>query len=178
MENRKAIVFIDGNNWYHNLKHLIKPSKIDLQKLANFICSYYNLKLIEIRYYNSIPDISDGEEIYYKHMGFLRDLEKQEIIVKTRKLKKIPKINTKVEKGVDVLIASDMIRKTLVDKKCDCCILISGDADFIPAMQIIKDKGFEVITCSVKEGHASELKEGKFRYLILKKEDLENNCLK
>jgi len=75
------------------------------------------------------------------------------------------------------LIASDMIRKTLVDKECDACILISGDADFITAMQIIKDSGFEAITCCVKMGHASELKEGKFRYLILKKDDLEK-CLK
>jgi len=44
-------------------------------------------------------------------------------------------------------------------------------------MQIIKDSGFEAITCCVKTGHANELKEGKFRYLILTKEDLEK-CLK
>lgn len=175
---RSAIVFIDGSNWYHNVKSIIeKPGKIDIKKLAEFICKHFNLELKEIRYYNSIPDIRDSEEIYYKHMEFLKELEKEEIIVNTRKLKKIKKLNIKIEKGIDVLIASDMIRKTLVDKECEVCILISGDADFITAMQIIKDSGFEAITCCVKTGHASELKEGKFRYIILNKEDLEK-CFK
>jgi len=32
MENKKAIVFIDGNNFYHNVKELIKPNKIDFHK--------------------------------------------------------------------------------------------------------------------------------------------------
>ena len=31
-KNRKAIVFIDGNNFYHNVKELIKPNKIDFHK--------------------------------------------------------------------------------------------------------------------------------------------------
>ena len=174
---RSAIIFIDGSNWYHNCKSIIKPSKVDFQKLSKFICDNFNLELKEIRYYNSIPDITDSKEVYYKHIEFLENLEKIGIIVQTRKLKKIKKLNIKIEKGIDVLIACDIIRKTLVSKECEVCILISGDADFITAMQIIKDSGFEAITCCVKTGHASELKEGKFRYLILKKEDLEK-CLK
>jgi len=176
---RSAIIFVDGSNWYHNVKSIIeKPGKIDFKKLANFICDYFNLELKEIRYYNFIPDIIDNKEVYYKHLEFLEDLEKKGVVVKTRKLKKIKKLNIKIGKGIDVLIASDMIRKTLVDNKCQVCILISGDADFITAMQIIKDSGFEAITCCVKTGHASELKEGKFRYLILTKEDIMDNCLK
>ena len=173
---RNAILFIDGSNWYHNVKSIMKPGKIDFKKLANFICNNFDLIIKEIRYYNSIPDIGDSEEVYYKHLEFLKNLEKSGIIVRTRKLKKIKKLNIKIEKGVDVLIASDMIRETLVRKRCEVCILISGDSDFITAMQIIKDSGFEAITCCVQKGHASELKEGKFRYLILKKEDLEK-CL-
>ena len=104
-------------------------------------------------------------------------LRKEGIIVKTRKLKYIKKLKIKIEKGVDVLIASDMIRKTLVEKECEVCILISGDADFVPSMQIIKDAGYEAIACSPKYGFSNELRQGKFRYLILKKEDI-NRCLK
>ena len=84
----------------------------------------------------------------------------------------------KKEKGVDVKIAVDMIRKTLIENKCDTCILISGDADFIPAIQTIKDSKKEVITASVYIGYSRELRNGKFRYLYLKKKDLINNCLK
>jgi len=99
------------------------------------------------------------------------------MIVNTRKLKKIKKKNIKIEKGIDVMIPVDMVRKTLVENKCECCIIISGDADFIPAMQVLKDCRFEAISSCVKGGHSSELKEGKFRYLILKKDDVEK-CLK
>ncbi|MFC1682338.1 NYN domain-containing protein [Nanoarchaeota archaeon] len=174
---KRAIVFYDGNNWYHNLRHTIKPSKIDLQKLAKFICDHFNLELIEIVYYNSIPDIKNNEKVYYKHQEFLSELRKQKIIVKTRKLKEISKKNIQVEKGIDVMIASDMIYKSLIEKSCDCCILISGDADFIPAMQIIKDAKREVITSSVIKGYSRELMQGKFRFLIIKQEYL-NKCLK
>jgi len=81
---RSAIIFIDGSNWYHNVKSIIeKPGKIDFKKLAGFICKHFNLSLKEIRYYNSIPDIKDNEEIYYKHIEFLKELEKADIIVKT-----------------------------------------------------------------------------------------------
>ena len=177
MGKRYSIIFIDGNNWYHNCKSIIKPGKIDLKKLSKFICEHFNLSLKEIRYYNSIPDISDGKEVYYNHVKFLEELKKQGIIVKTRKLKKIVKENISTEKGVDVLISADMIKKSLIDKDCEVCILISGDSDFIPVMEIIKNAKREAITSCVIQGYARELLQGKFRYLILKKEDLEN-CFK
>ncbi len=177
MEKRRAIVFIDGSNFYHNSKSMIKPGKIDFVKLSKFICTRFDANLREIRYYNSVPDIADGEEVYYKHMKFLGELKRQGIIVKTRKLKKIIKDNICVEKGVDVLISADMIKKSLVDNDCDVCILLSGDADFIPVMEIIKEAKKEAITSCVLQGYGRELLQGSFRYLILKKEDLEK-CMK
>ena len=175
MLKRDAIVFIDGSNWYHNSKSMVEKSKrIDFNCLAKFICNNFNLNLKQVRYYNAVPDISDNKEIYYNHIEFLDKLKKDNIIVKTRKLKYIKKLKIKIEKGVDVLIASEMVRKTLVEKECQVCILISGDADFIPVMEIIKDSKNEAITCSVINGYARELLQGKFRYLILKKEDLDS----
>jgi uncharacterized LabA/DUF88 family protein len=44
-------------------------------------------------------------------------------------------------------------------------------------MQIIKDAGYEVIVCSPGYGFSNELRQGKFRYIILKKEDFAG-CLK
>ena len=175
---RDAILFIDGNNFYHNSKSLIdKNKRIDFRYLAKFICNKFDLNLKQIRYYNAVPDISENKDIYYKHIEFLDKLKKDNILVKTRKLKYIKSLKIKIEKGVDVLIASDMIRKSLIDKECQICILISGDADFIPSMQIIKDAGYEVIVCSPRYGFSNELRQGKFRYLILRKEDLDK-CLK
>lgn len=145
MKKRNAIIFVDGSNFYHNSKSIIeKPGNLDFQKIGKLISTKYDLDLKQIRYYNSIPDISDGAEVYHKHMEFLDRLKKENILVKTRKLKKIKQLDIKIEKGIDVMIAADMIRETLVKKECEVCILISGDADFIPAMEIIKEVGYEI----------------------------------
>jgi len=180
VNKKRAIIFIDGNNWYHNLKSIIdKPRTIDLKKLSKMICERFNLSLVEIRYYNSIPDIELGDVLYYKHMVFLDKLKKSGVVVRTRKLKKIREGGKilRVEKGVDVMISTDIVSKALVENECDCCVLISGDADFFPVMQLIKKAGKEVLTVSVLKGYARELLQGEFRFWILKKDDL-NRCIR
>ncbi len=175
-KKKRAIVFIDGNNWYHNVKSVVKkPRLINFKKLAEMIAERFDLDLKEIRYYNSTPDIGLGEEIYYKHMMFLAKLKKQGIIVKTRKLKKIKENGRiiRIEKGIDVMISADMINKSLMENECDACVLITGDSDFAPVMQLIKKGKKEVITVSVLKGYARELLQGDFRFWILKKEDLD-----
>lgn len=57
-----------------------------------------------------------------------------------------------------------------------CLLANLRDSDFVPVMQIIKSAKYEVIVCSPRTGFSNELRQGKFRYLILKKEDLEK-CL-
>jgi len=172
---KKAIMFVDGNNWYHNVKSVVpKPRAIDFRKLSDMIAKHFDLDVVWIRYYNSVPDIELGEENYYKHMVFLAGLKQKGLEVNTTKLKKI-RTNGKtlrVEKGIDVMIAMDMASKTLFDKECDCCVLISGDSDFVPAMRLIKNEGKEVLTVSVLRGYARELLQGEFRFWILKKGDV------
>ncbi len=175
MAKKKAIMFIDGNNWYHNVKSVVeKPRAIDFRKLADMIAGHFDLDFVEIRYYNSVPDIELGEEVYYKHMVFLAGLKQKGLVVNTAKLKKI-RTNGKVlrvEKGIDVTIVVDMISKTLLEEECECCVLISGDSDFVPAMRLIKGAGKEVLTTSVLKGYARELLQGEFRFWILKKGDV------
>ena len=77
MQKRDAILFIDGNNFYHNSKTIIDESKrIDFNLLAQLICNKFNLELKQVRYYNAVPDISDNKKIYYKHLEFLDKLKK------------------------------------------------------------------------------------------------------
>ena len=205
---KKAIVFVDANNWYHNVKNYRKPGEVDIRKIAELLCKVKNFELTEIRWYASVPDISDGEIMYYKHISFLNDLEKNGIKVIRRKLqslstKEILKKKTdildnldlckscralveseflnladihKKEKGVDVWCAVDMIKCCLLDGKCDACILISGDADFVPSLDILKNREKDVLVASVPSGFSKELRD-KFEYFIIKRVTL-NNCLK
>ena len=162
-------MFIDGNNWYHNVKSVVeKPKSVNFAKLSEMVAKHFDLNIIELRYYNSVPDIEQGDEVYYKHMVFLARLKQKGIEVTTAKLKKI-NVNGKflrVEKGIDVTITTDMIQKTLLERKCDCCVLISGDSDFVPVMRLIKKAGKEVLTASVLKGYARELLQGEFRFWI------------
>ncbi len=203
---RKAVIFVDANNWYHNLKYSTKPSNVDICRLGEFISRKYDFDILEIRWYTSMPDRQDNEYKYKMQRSFLGHLQKQGVKIVTRKLQKLsnkelkrrrqelvdawylcevckPIVNEafldiadnqKKEKGIDVWIAIDMV-KAAIDG-VGCCVLISGDADFVPAFDLIKEVGKDVLSVSVSRGYSNELRQ-KFPYLVLKKEDL-NKCLK
>ncbi len=205
---KKAIVFIDANNWYHNVKKWFTPGEIDILKLVDFISKNKNIEISEIRWYASIPNIEDNKLVYMRHMDFLSNLQKKRVKVITRKLQRLsnkeilkrknqilenldlcdsckPIVEAefldladikKKEKGIDVWCAVDIIKYSLMDEKCDTCILISGDADFVPALNLIKEKNKDVLVACVPSGFSKELRD-KFEYFIIKKETL-NKCLK
>ena len=209
---KSAIVFIDGNNLYHNLKaSKIRPSSVSLQKLSEFVCQHFKCLYKKTIYYNSIPDIRDSKNTYYQHMKYLdtiRSIPKFE--VKTRKLQKnrtqevinekltklsqlelcklckpIVDINCKEcigdfkvrEKGVDIMIAVDMINLSLIKKQYVYCILISGDADFIPAMDLIKKEGKTPLSAALYKGYSYELRQ-KHGWFILDRQLILDKCSK
>ena len=123
-------------------------------------------------------DAINMKKALYKQMDaendFLAGLKRKGLDVNALKLKKM-RVGGKsfvVEKGIDVMIATDMINKTLLEEECECCVLVSGDSDFVPVMELIKGVGKEVLTVSVLRGYARELLQGKFRFWILKKGDV------
>src|SRR3989344_1871366 len=61
-EKKKAIFFIDANNWYHNIKKYHDPSEIDITKAVKFLSEVKNYQTKEIQFYASVPSIEDGEE--------------------------------------------------------------------------------------------------------------------
>jgi len=198
---KKAIFFFDANNWYHNVKKYHNPSEIDIQKLVNFLCKIKDYELVEIRWYASVPSISDGENMYYRHMSYLESLEKKGIKVIHRKLQKLSNkeiikrkqetINNldlcencqklveanfldladikRKEKGIDVWIAIDMLNLSVINDNCDVCVLISGDADFVPVLEIIRGHNKEILTAMTYIGYSRELIK-KFPYFIIKNE--------
>lgn len=207
----KTVIFIDGNNLYHNLKQMkIRPGNIDFKKLTDFITRYFKCKLNEVRYYNSMPTLRDGKELYFSHLKFIDDLKKlSKFTVKTRKLqvhstkellkekeelvesmdlcdncKPIVKENIldtignvkKKEKGVDIMLAVDLVEYA-IKNKTDCVIVLSGDADFIPAMNLAKENNVEVFSVSLAKGYSRELREN-FKFLVLGKNMILENCLK
>ncbi len=200
---KKAIFFVDANNWYHNVKRYYDPSEIDVTKMVKFLSEVKNYSVKETRFYASIPSIEDGEAKYYDHMKYLESLQKKGVSVITRKLQRLsnkeilkrkqatidnldlchnckPLIEAnfldlsdikRKEKGVDVWIAVDMLRLSVIKSDCEVCVLISGDADFVPALEIIKEHKIEILTAMTPLGYSRELTT-KFPYFFLKKDTL------
>lgn len=192
---------------YHNVKHLFKPSDIDLEKLKEFISKEKDLDVVEIRWYASMPNMADNELVYKKQRAFLGHLQKEGVKIITRKLQRLSNKELKKkrkdfieswdlcnvckpiveasfleisdhnqkEKGIDVWIAIDMIKESILGD-IDCAVLISGDADFVPAFDLIKELKKDVLSSSVPRGYSNELRQ-KFPYLILDKKIL-SKCLK
>ena len=204
---KRAIIFIDANNWYHNLRKWFIPSDIDISKVADLISKENNFDVLEIRWYASIPNIEDNKLVYLRYMDFLSNLKKKNIKMITRKLQRLSNKEFKKkrqdlfdswdlcevckpivessfldivdhsqkEKGIDVWIAIDMVTEA-INNKVDCVVLVSGDADFVPAFNLIKEIGKEVLSSFVPRGYSNELRQ-RFPYFILRKETLKK-CLR
>ena len=204
--SKKAIFFIDANNWYHNVKKWVRPGDIDIQKLVEFISLKNELDILEIRWYASMPDMKENPLIYQRQRRFLSSLEKKGIKVITRKLQRLsnkelrkkreefieswslcPKCKSIVEesfldisdhhqkeKGIDVWIAIDIVKKAI--EGVGSIVLISGDADFVPAFNLVRQVGSDVLSCSVPRGYSYELRE-KFPFMIFSR-DIINKCLR
>lgn len=204
---KRAVIFIDANNFYHNIKKWFKPSSIDIKKVIELVIKNKDLEIKEIRWYVSMPDKESNELIYQKQRSFLSHLENRGIKVITRKLQKLSnkelirkrelllnswdlcdickplveagfseiKDPNQKEKGIDGWIAIDMVKESLQDN-LDYCVLFSGDADFVPAGNLIKEIGKDFLSCSVINGYSNELRQ-KFEYVLIKREDL-GKCIR
>ena len=79
------------------------------------------------------------------------------------------------EKGIDVMIAIDMLNLCAVENECEMCILISGDADFIPALDIIRAKGKKVASAFIFHGYSAELRQ-KHEFFCMDMDHLKDKC--
>jgi uncharacterized protein (TIGR00288 family) len=83
----------------------------------------------------------------------------------------------KKEKGVDVMIAVDMLDLCAIRNECEMVVLISGDGDFVPALDIIKRKSKEVASVFIRHGYSNALRQS-HRYWMIYDEDFIKNCLR
>lgn len=147
-EPRKRLfkaMFIDGSFLFHCAQGI--NTRINYKKLVQLLLNTGDF-LVYSNYYTALPNEYDMDE---KHKTFLKILKKD---VRLR-IRSVPllKANTSNEnaprysKGEDILLASEMVRDAALNRY-DVAILLSGDADFIPAVNIVQDLGKPVIIAS------------------------------
>ena len=138
--DERVMVFIDGSNLYHVLTHNCGRHDVQFGKFAEKLANtrelrrvyYYNIRQQSERH----PEVATEQE---KFLNALYDTPYLEVRLGISK----PRGEAMVEKGVDVMIAIDLLKNAYEDLY-DTAILVSGDGDFYPAIQAVKDAGKHV----------------------------------
>lgn len=154
----KAAVFIDGGYFSKVQKYVFPTSNIDFEKFSDDLCKEQGCERLRSYYYSCMPyqDSPPTEEQskrYARMDSFIYNLKKlKRFEVRLGKLIYIPSMKDFIQKRVDVLLAVDLVRMSW-DHQIDAAILITGDSDFVPAIQAAKDAGVSTILY-YSRGHA------------------------
>jgi len=168
MSANRVMIFIDGSNIHWGMKDYNSQNgvnyRIDYQKMFGVLLK--GRSLARVIYYCSKPiPPSSGSQIrfldYLRHIG-VQVIEKP---LKTRTDPTTGKIRT-VEKGVDVALAVDLIGMAWEDAY-DIAILVSGDADYVGAVNKVMSKGRNVEVASFQRFLSRELKQACLNVTIL-----------
>ncbi len=156
-KQERISIFIDGSNLYYSLKDL-EASKINFQKLIKILTK--DKLFISAFYYNASLDRGIDETKYWEQQKFFDILRKipdfKVILCRMRKHKKEGKFIFDV-KGDDVYLAVDLVSGAY-ENLYDTAIIISGDEDFIPAIQKAQKLGKKVINAYFKSTSSNFLK--------------------
>jgi uncharacterized LabA/DUF88 family protein len=147
----KAAVFIDGAHLSRTLRSVFPGSQVAFDKLATLLAR--ESELLRAYYYDALPYLAEqpSEEDTHRHdqkqrfFHALRQLPR--FVVREGRTARTwdaeRKAWTYKQKSVDVGLASDLVR--LASKRCiDVAILVTGDADFVPAIEVAKEEGVQV----------------------------------
>ena len=156
-DKERVAVFIDGSNLYYSLKDL-NINKINFQKLISTLTK--DKLLISTSYYNASLDISIDPKKYWEQQKFFDKLRKisdfNVVLCRMRKHKKDGKFSFDV-KGDDVYLAVDLVSGAY-ENLYDIAIIISGDEDFVPAIQKAQKLNKKVINAFFKSTSSNYLK--------------------
>src|SRR3989344_519720 len=147
---KRVAVFIDGNNFYFGLRKLYGKDKslknFDFQSFANFLAG--EGKVVGIYYYNAQLDREFNPKKFQSQKEFFSKLRKipNFHLVLCRLLKRNITGTNKyyyIIKEDDINMAVDMVDGS-ADDNFDVAVLVSGDGDFVPAVQAVQRKNKEV----------------------------------
>ena len=146
MSNKKerVAIFIDGSNLYHNMKRYNLHTKFEdlIKKIET------KREVIDVFYYTALLEESINKEKYREHKQFLDKISKiSNFHVVLCNLRKMVLKDGSVDfaiKGDDVYIATDLIKGSY-ENLYDVAIIVSGDADFIPAIKLAQKNGKKII---------------------------------
>ena len=151
--NERIAIFIDGSNLYHALEESCSRTDLDFAAFIQWIAG--ERPLFRTYYYNIIQDEKRRPTEYAQQQRFLQALHL------------IPYVETRfgttrvrgdqiVEKGVDIMLATDLLYYAWQDYY-DMAVLVSGDGDFAYAIQTLKNLGKYVQVVTFESNQSPDL---------------------
>jgi uncharacterized LabA/DUF88 family protein len=158
---QRVICFIDGSNIYGHLDRTFGSGKINFPALCNSLVGN-DRRFFEWRFYAApVPQgFSTEERTRYanqqKFFHFIRRHRKGVL-----RLGRFQRDASGIlhEKGVDVLLSVDLVRLA-AERRYDVAILLSGDADMVPAIETVQQlyrKRVEVAIPRVRAYHITQV---------------------
>lgn len=159
---RRSMIFVDGQYVRRGLIDKFGDDTFNYEMLVDELrrtTSYGALypQLIRAYYYDAVPDQNESEkrQTQEAYLQKIRGIDYFEL--RLGRAKRSGRESLK-QKGVDTLIAIDMLSKAYEDHY-DVAVLVSGDDDFLDLVRAVKNAGKQVFGAFFERNISSDLKD-------------------
>jgi uncharacterized LabA/DUF88 family protein len=158
-------------NLNESLQALGVEVKIDYHKFSLKLVGPHR-RLIRTHVYTGAYDQVREPDKYAQQMKFFNKVQRMPFVtLKTRPL--IVRDSTYLQKGVDTLIATDMVSMAFLGHY-DVAFLVSGDGDLAPAADAVKAAGKQIIVATFARSRSSAIAHSADQELVLSQEFLKD----
>lgn len=158
----RVMVFIDYQNIRRSLADLDGYTRLDLYRLTELLVGSRDLVGAYVfdgkRQYTGRNDPVVQQQNRLRDQGF-RVIVRDSVVL-------VEETGKEVQKEVDVSLACEMLEHALLNH-FDVAIVVSGDRDFIPAMQKVQAAGKRVEVAALNEAFNEECKRTADVYYLL-----------
>ena len=156
----RVMVLIDYRNVYESMQFMEDHSRLDLYRLTQILVGNRDLMGAYVFDARSMYTDRNDENVIMQNklreQGF-RVIARESIVYRDGK---------KVQKEVDVSLACEMLEHALMDH-FDVAIVVSGDRDFVPAIQKVQSAGKRVEVAAFGDVYNEECKRAADMYYLL-----------
>ena len=156
--DERVNVYIDGSNLYHSLRDIAKRTDLHFSKFAAKLVG--TRSLVRVYYYNAPVDQTKEPQRYKDQQRFfqaLRNVDYLDVRLGRLIYRNWPQLPP-YEKGIDIKMASDMLVHGH-RRNYDVVVLVSGDTDFVDALEAVKELGHHVEVALFDVGGSQRLRE-------------------
>ena len=151
-EPERAVLFVDGNNWFHSLRQagVGDLPRLDYAKISRKLVR--DRAWIGTRYYIGRVPQRGNLRLYRDQRRFLASLESTDprISIHLGRIE-FRAFEIAVEKAVDVMLAVDLVLMA-ERREFESAYLLSADGDFTPAVDAVRSSGRKVFAVSASHG--------------------------